>query len=286
MKECKIQRTREDLYRDITTLAEIGIFNKEGIRKLANIIRFVQAFSDYPEKESKKPGENKIIKFQPLERLINDSQSLIPSAIEFPPKEEIKEKSFEYIPLDPNEPSEFDEPISTEEESASSLVGDNRIGIYLKDIERYKIPNDNEQKDLVRRIKTGDKKAREELINSSLRLVIHLAQEKRKKSNKKTLSLNDLIQEGSIGLIHAIERMDENRPTRISSYSGEYIKWHMKKAIDNKYRLIRIPSYLHYFLPKWKRAIRMLEAKNGQTPTTSDILDYLNNKEISNSLAL
>lgn len=170
MKECKIQRTSKDLYRDITTLAEIGIFNKEGVRKLANIIRFVQAFSDYPEKESKKPGENKIIKFQPLERLINDSQSLIPSAIEFPPKEEIKEKSFVYIPLDPNEPSEFDESMSTEEESASSLVGDNRIGIYLKDIERYRPLTNDEQKELIRRIKAGDKIAREELINSSLGL--------------------------------------------------------------------------------------------------------------------
>lgn len=57
----------------------------------------------------------------------------------------------------------------------------------------------------------------------------------------------------------------------------------MKKAISNKYRLIRIPSYLHYFLSKWKRAIRMLEAKNGQTPTTSDILDYLNNKKITSA---
>ena len=114
------------------------------------------------------------------------------------------------------------------------------LDIYFRDIGRFPLLNADEEQSLARGMRDGEDKARERLIVSNLRLVAKIAQE----YTDVGLPLMDLIQEGNLGLIQAVDRFDPERGFRLSTYSAWWIRRAILLAINNSSRMIRIPDYM------------------------------------------
>lgn len=112
--------------------------------------------------------------------------------------------------------------------------------------------------------------ARKTLINHNLRLVVNIA----KRYRHQGLTFADLIQEGSIGLISAVDKYDYKRGTRLSTYATPWIHQAMQRAIANKSRTIRVPVNWHNKLSKLRVARQELEQENGRIPTTTELATY------------
>ena len=152
----------------------------------------------------------------------------------------------------------------------------NLISLYLNDIQKYELLTKEEEYELLRKIREDkDEDARHLLILSNLRLVISVA----KKSMGNGLLLIDLISEGNIGLIKAINKFDYEKGHRFSTYAVWWIKQSIKKAVINKGRDIRIPSYKYEQLSKVNRTIMEYISEFGEEPTTKYIADKTELKE-------
>ncbi len=152
----------------------------------------------------------------------------------------------------------------------------NLISLYLNDIQKYELLTKEEEYELLRKIREDkDEDARHLLILSNLRLVISVA----KKSMGNGLLLIDLISEGNIGLIKAINKFDYEKGHRFSTYAVWWIKQSIKKAVINKGRDIRMPSYKYEQLSKVNRTIMEYISEFGETPTTKYIADKTELKE-------
>lgn len=152
----------------------------------------------------------------------------------------------------------------------------NLISLYLNDIQKYELLTKEEEYELLRKIREDkDEDARHLLILSNLRLVISVA----KKSMGNGLLLIDLISEGNIGLIKAINKFDYEKGHRFSTYAVWWIKQSIKKAVINKGRDIRIPSYKYEQLSKVNRTIMEYISEFGETPTTKYIAEKTELKE-------
>lgn len=141
------------------------------------------------------------------------------------------------------------------------------VNLYLKDIRQYKLLTKEEEQDLIKKSKSGDEEAKKTLTLSNLRLVVKIA----KNYIKKGLSFIDLISEGNIGLIKAIDKFDETKGFRFSTYAVWWIKQAISKAIINKGREIRIPSYKYDLLNKINNAISVSIANKSKYPTIAQI---------------
>lgn len=152
----------------------------------------------------------------------------------------------------------------------------NLMSLYLSDIQKFNLLSKEEEYDLLRRIKEeNDEQARQLLILSNLRLVISTA----KKSLGNGLPLIDLISEGNIGLIKAINKFDYEKGHRFSTYAVWWIKQSIKKAIINIGRDIRIPSYKYEQLSKVNKVMKDYMATHGEMPSTSYIAQKIDLKE-------
>ncbi len=152
----------------------------------------------------------------------------------------------------------------------------NLMSLYLSDIQKFDLLSKEEEYDLLRRIKEeNDEQARQLLILSNLRLVISTA----KKSLGNGLPLIDLISEGNIGLIKAINKFDYEKGHRFSTYAVWWIKQSIKKAIINIGRDIRIPSYKYEQLSKVNKVMKDYMATHGEMPSTSYIAKKIDLKE-------
>ena len=141
------------------------------------------------------------------------------------------------------------------------------VGFYLWEIGKYPILSKEEEQSLFYRLKNGDNSAREVLINNNLRLVVSIA----KMYINRGLSFLDLIQEGNIGLIIAIDKYDVNTFNRFSTYAYYWIVLYIQRAIANKGRNIRIPVYKNDAINKYRMVVLKLETLLGRTPTVSEI---------------
>lgn len=141
------------------------------------------------------------------------------------------------------------------------------VGFYLDEIGKYPILSKEEEQGLFYRLNSGDNSAREVLINSNLRLVVSIA----KMYINRGLSYLDLIQEGNIGLIIAIDKYDVNTFNRFSTYAYYWIVLYIQRAIANKGRNIRIPVYKNDAINKYRVVVLKLETLLGRTPTVSEI---------------
>lgn len=152
----------------------------------------------------------------------------------------------------------------------------NLISLYLSDIQKFDLLSKEEEYDLLRRIREeNDEQARQLLILSNLRLVISTA----KKSLGNGLPLIDLISEGNIGLIKAINKFDYKKGHRFSTYAVWWIKQAIKKSIINTGRDIRIPSYKYEQLAKVNKVIKEYTAKYGEGLSTEYIAKKVDLKE-------
>ncbi|HEV2712842.1 MAG TPA: sigma-70 family RNA polymerase sigma factor [Gaiellaceae bacterium] len=141
------------------------------------------------------------------------------------------------------------------------------LQLFLNEIGRHPLLTAKEEVELAKRIERGDKAAKDRMINSNLRLVVSIA----KKYQGHGLSLLDLIQEGIIGLIRAVEKFDWRRGYKFSTYATWWIRQAVQRGIANKAREIRIPAHIVEREQKISRAQRELTAKLGRDPTDQEI---------------
>ena len=148
------------------------------------------------------------------------------------------------------------------------------VAIYLNDIRKYKILTKEEEEQLLLKVKAGDIEAKNKLIVSNLRLVVNIA----KSYLNKKMSLIDMISEGNIGLIHAVEKFDTDKGYRFSTYAVWWIKQSISKALINKGREIRVPSYKYDLYNKINKFILDEMVRTGEYPTNEEVAEKLNLK--------
>lgn len=141
------------------------------------------------------------------------------------------------------------------------------IKIYLREIGQIPLLTRKDEVDLSKRIKRGDKAARDKMIRSNLRLVVKIAHD----YSGLGLPLLDLISEGNIGLMKAVERFDPKKGGKLSTYASWWIKQSMKRALANQAKTIRLPVHLVDKIGKMRRAAIKLSEKLGRDPTDSEL---------------
>ncbi len=124
-----------------------------------------------------------------------------------------------------------------------------------------------QEKHLARCVEKGDKRAREVLVNANLRLVTSIA----KKYQNRGIAMEDLIQEGTLGLIHAVDKFDYRRGFRFSTYATHWIRQALGRAVENQGRTIRLPSHAIESLGKIKRTREMLATRLNRAPSPQEI---------------
>lgn len=147
--------------------------------------------------------------------------------------------------------------------------------IYLNEIGQSKLLTPDEERELSRRVVQGDFNARQKMIEHNLRLVVNIA----KHYINRGMTLLDLIEEGNIGLMHALEKFDPERGFRFSTYATWWIRQSIERAIMNQSRTIRLPVHVIKELNVYLRAQRHLEASLGHEPAIEDIA-HLVGKEV------
>src|SRR5438105_2132021 len=143
---------------------------------------------------------------------------------------------------------------------------------YLSEINETPLLSADEEKLLAVRIEEGDIEARDHMVRANLRLVVNIA----RSYTGKGLGLQDLIAEGNLGLMRAVEGFDPSMNTRFSTYASYWIKQSIKRAVINTGKTIRIPAYMNELLVKWRRATAKLQDKLGRTPSNEEIATSLN----------
>lgn len=141
------------------------------------------------------------------------------------------------------------------------------LGLYLREINETPLLTAAQEKELALRIECGDAEARDQVVRANLRLVVNIA----RNYTGKGLALQDLIEEGNLGLLRAVEGFDPSMDTRFSTYASYWIKQSIKRALINSAKTIRIPAYMVDLLAKWRRAAARLHDALGRTPTEEEI---------------
>lgn len=142
---------------------------------------------------------------------------------------------------------------------------------YLIEIGQYPLLDGSQELELARRYRDGDESAKEKLILSNLRLVVNIA----KNYQNTHLSISDLVSEGNLGLMVAVEKFNPDLGYRFSTCATPWIKQAISKAITDKGRNIRIPAHIYQLLSKYRKAVIELGA-DGHKPTDEEIAKKLN----------
>lgn len=142
---------------------------------------------------------------------------------------------------------------------------------YLREINETALLTAGEEKELSYQIAEGNGAARDRMIRANLRLVVNIA----RAYTSKGLPLQDLIEEGNLGLLRAVEGFDPEMNTRFSTYASYWIKQSIKRALVNSAKTIRIPAYMVELLSKWRRATAKLQDELGRTPTAEEVAKEL-----------
>jgi len=142
---------------------------------------------------------------------------------------------------------------------------------YLREINETALLTADQEKDLARKIGDGSTEARDQMVRANLRLVVNIA----RGYTGKGLALQDLIEEGNLGLLRAVEGFDPTMNTRFSTYASYWIKQSIKRALVNTAKTIRIPAYMVELLAKWRRATNKLNDELGRPPTHEEVAKYM-----------
>jgi RNA polymerase primary sigma factor len=145
------------------------------------------------------------------------------------------------------------------------------IRMYLREIGQIPLLTRDQEIQLARRIRRKDKKARKQMIEANLRLVVKIACD----YERLGLPLLDLISEGNIGLVKAVEKFDPSRGVKFSTYAAWWIKQGIKRALANQSRTIRLPNHVIVKISKMRKARKALAQKTGRDPTNEDVADTL-----------
>jgi RNA polymerase primary sigma factor len=152
-----------------------------------------------------------------------------------------------------------------------SYDGDTAIKLYLREIGLVKLLTPQEEIELAAKIKQGNKKAREQMIKANLRLVVKIAHD----YDGLGLPLLDLISEGNIGLMKAVERFDPAKGAKLSTYGSWWIKQSIKRALANQSKTIRLPVHLVDKISKMGRTAMKLQEVLGREPTDDELAEEM-----------
>jgi RNA polymerase primary sigma factor len=141
------------------------------------------------------------------------------------------------------------------------------LQIYLHDINDTPLLTAREERELAERVAEGDPYARDHMVKANLRLVVNIA----RGYLGKGLCLEDLIEEGNLGLMRAVEGYDGTMETRFSTYASYWIKQSIRRAVMNQGKPIRLPAYMVSLLAKWKRVHAGLTERLGRAPTPEEV---------------
>lgn len=142
---------------------------------------------------------------------------------------------------------------------------------YLREINATPLLTSKEEMELARAIGNGCHESRDRMVRANLRLVVNIA----RGYTGKGLSLQDLIEEGNLGLLRAVEGFDPSMGTRFSTYASYWIKQSIKRSLINSAKTIRIPAYMVELLSKWRRASSRLSDELGRCPTPEEVARML-----------
>ena len=141
------------------------------------------------------------------------------------------------------------------------------IKLYLREIKNTPLLTAEEEIQLAEKIKKGDKKARQKMIRSNLRLVINIA----KRYSYLGVPIMDLIEEGNLGLMKAVEKFNPRKGYRFSTYAAWWIKQYITRAIANQGKTIRVPIYMLELLMKFKKVSNAFTNKLNRRPKIAEI---------------
>jgi len=156
---------------------------------------------------------------------------------------------------------------SSRSSKAKGPAAQSPLETYLREINETSLLTAEQERDLAKRIAQGDAQARDHMVRANLRLVVNIA----RGYVGKGLGLQDLIEEGNLGLLRAVEGFDPDMGTRFSTYASYWIKQSIKRALINCAKTIRIPAYMVELLSKWRRASARLTEELGRGPTQEEV---------------
>ena len=148
---------------------------------------------------------------------------------------------------------------------------DHGLDTYLSDINEVPLLTAQEEIELSKRVQREDADAREHMIRANLRLVVSIA----KNYVNRGLSFMDLIEEGNIGLMKAVEKFDHKAGCRFSTYATWWIKQGIRRALVNTVKTVRVPSYMSEIVSRWKATAMELNYRLGRPATTGEIAEQL-----------
>jgi RNA polymerase primary sigma factor len=164
------------------------------------------------------------------------------------------------------------EPLPAQAEPAPvSAEPSNALQLYLREIGQVKLLTPEEEIALAKRIKRGDKQAREQMIKANLRLVVKIARD----YEGLGLPLLDLVNEGNIGLMKGVERFDPNKGAKLSTYAAWWIKQSIKRALANQSKTIRLPVHVVDKMAHIRRAEVRLRESLDREPTDEEVANEL-----------
>ena len=149
----------------------------------------------------------------------------------------------------------------------SSEIGTN-IKLYLDSLRNIPLLTQEEECELMKKIEKGDKQARQDMITHNLRLVVSIA-----KKYQTQMELLDLIQEGNIGLMKALDKFDYTKEYKFSTYATWWIRQSISRAIADKKRTVRLPVHVVDKLSRIKRELAKYESKYGKTPSRKELAE-------------
>ena len=157
-------------------------------------------------------------------------------------------------------------------EIVSSVKVDDPVKMYLKDIGKVPLLSQTEEVELAKRVAEGDEYAKAKFCEANLRLVVSVA---KKFASRTSLSFLDLIQEGNLGLLKAVEKFDPTKGFKFSTYAHWWVKQSITRAIADQSRTIRVPVHMVETINKYSRVTRQLTQKLCREPTTEEIAEAM-----------
>lgn len=189
--------------------------------------------------------------------------------------DELNPSDDELLSMELEDSSETDDVLGRKSEDFSDVYATDSVKAYLKEIGRYQLIGYEEEIELAKLIEKGGadgERAKEDLANANLRLVVNNA----KRYINRGLPLLDLIQEGNIGLMKAVEKFDYKKGYKFSTYATWWIKQAISRSLADHARTIRVPVHMVESMNKVKRAQRELSTILDHNPTPEEISAYIN----------